>query len=101
MALNMGVKHPPQVVHHPLADAGCQVFFGVRAESPDCGDDERTDGGKLYESQLIGTECRQNEIIEPSMHWTVTENVVQYKFQRPRLQKIRKAFPGNRKYRKK
>ena len=55
-ALDMRVKRAPQVVHHPLADAGGEILFGVGANCVHESDGEHGDGGKLQNRQPIGAD---------------------------------------------
>ena len=43
-SLNMPVKHPAQVMHHPLTDAGGEIFFEIRTDGSDnCDRNHRED----------------------------------------------------------
>ncbi len=49
--LDVGIERAPQVVHHPLADAGGQIFLGVRTDRSDDGDHQRRDRSQLQNSE--------------------------------------------------
>ena len=63
--MNVVIERPPQVVHDPLPDAGCEV--GVEVATGRAGDGDHGDGDHrdVEHSQLAGSDPPTRGIIQP------------------------------------
>ena len=66
-SLNVTVEHPPQVMHHPLANAGGQVLFTIGAERTDDRYHEHAEDRKVENGKLISADVA-NDPGEPVRH---------------------------------
>ena len=48
-SLNVPVKHTPQVMHHPLTDAGGEIFLEVRTDGGENCDRNHREDGKVQD----------------------------------------------------
>ena len=87
-ALDVRVQCLAQIVHHPLADAGGEIFFGVGANGADGRDSEREQGGPAQHRQPVVAGHRQDQVVEPAVRVLRPQHVVEHNFQRPGLQEI-------------
>ena len=90
--LDVGVERPAQIVHHPLADAGGDVFLRVGADRADGGDCQHGEGGELQNRELVRAGGGEDQLVQPSVRGLRLQHVVEDHFQRPRLRQVRGAF---------
>ena len=91
----MRVQHLPEVMHHPLADAGGQILLRIAADRVEEGDHQHGDSGEFQDAELIVTREVRNPVVEPAARLLVAQYVVQYDFQRPRLEQVGYAFSND------
>src|ERR1700748_2037739 len=84
----MVIKGAPQIVCHPLAYAGSEVFFGVRTDGADhCNSSNRGDR-EIQDGELVVSERRRNKSLEPNWQFLRLQDVVDYNLDRPRFQNV-------------
>ena len=95
--LNVGIKNAPEVVRDPLADAGCDVLFDVRADGVENGDSEHGDGGEFEDRVFIGAGHIGNEVVQPTVRGLFRlQNAIEDNLDGPGVQQIGDTFAGHR-----
>ncbi len=96
--LHVRVQGAPQVVHHPLAGAGGEIFLGVGAGRPENGNHQRGDGGEAQNRQRVGSGGGDHQVIQPavSLRRARLQHVVEDDLQGPWLEEVGNGFADHR-----
>src|SRR3981189_998853 len=93
--LHVGVNPSTQIVRHPLANAGGQVFFAVGGDSIQNSDGHDRDAGKLYRGKLISSQELVDKLRQTGFSGMTLKDFVQYDLERPGLQEAGDCFAQN------
>ena len=74
--LNAVIEQQAEIVRHPLADAGRQVFFDVRANGADDRDEHHRGEGELQHRRRVVAEHAEDRRVEQSRQTFPLQNVV-------------------------
>ena len=90
------VKRAPHVVHHPLADAGGEILFGVGADRAYNGDHRHCQHGKIQHRKFVLPRHLAYDPGEPGRQGFGLQQVVDDDFERPGLSQIGHGFTDHR-----
>ena len=90
--LNVVVQRPAQVVRHPLADAGRQVFLEVGADGADNRNDRDRGDGEVHDRVGVLAEQPGHDSAEHRRKLLRLQNVVDDDLDGPRLENVRERF---------
>jgi len=94
--LDVEIKSLAQIVHHPLADAGGEQFFRIRAERAEEGNCQYRDRRELDDGQLVRTRHREHQCIQPPGGRLRPKNVIENDLQRQRIEQVGNGVSDSR-----
>src|SRR5689334_20175022 len=92
----MQIQGAPQVMRHPLGDAGREVFLAIRTDRVEGGYHQDGGTGKFQDCNPVVTGGGQDKPVQPAVYRPGLENVVEYDFQRPGLKQVGNTFAYDR-----
>lgn len=90
--VNVLIESAAQIVHDPLADAGGEIFFSIRTDRADDGDDGHGKDGEVEHGVLIVTGDAGDDAGEPGRQGLGLEEVVDDDFERPGVEQVGDCF---------
>src|SRR5581483_4389285 len=92
--LNVAVENAPQIMHHPLPDAGREIFFEVRTNRAEYGNHDDREDREIENGKLICADYA-DRARQPIRHALRSKHVIEDNFQRPRIEQIGNALAND------